>query len=115
MYLFILFFFFVVPLADVVYVKIFSKPPAVLLGSREAAQSERRITFLTVNDIHRLDGVSEEVGSRDCEHCENGLKGMLPTQFIHAGDFLAPSLISNVFKGEQMIDDEPSGWRGPCV
>jgi 5'-nucleotidase len=105
MYLFILFFFFVVPLAVVVSVKIFSKPPAVLLGSREAAQSERRITFLTVNDIYRLDGVSEGGGLTRLRTLRKWIERDAPNAIlIHAGDFLAPSLISNVFKGEQMID-----------
>jgi 2',3'-cyclic-nucleotide 2'-phosphodiesterase (5'-nucleotidase family) len=75
--------------------------------TQSAAAAERRVTFIAVNDIYRLDGIADgKIGGltrvrtlrrwieRDAPHAI----------LLHAGDFLSPSLIGKVFKGEQMVD-----------
>jgi 2',3'-cyclic-nucleotide 2'-phosphodiesterase (5'-nucleotidase family) len=72
-----------------------------------ASTGERRITFITVNDIYRIDGVSEgKVGGLTrLRTLRKWIEQDAPNAvLLHAGDFLSPSLISRVFKGEQMVD-----------
>lgn len=67
----------------------------------------RRVTFLTVNDIYRLDGVAEgkSGGLTRVRTLRAWIERDAPNAILlHAGDFLSPSLIGKVFKGAQMID-----------
>jgi 2',3'-cyclic-nucleotide 2'-phosphodiesterase (5'-nucleotidase family) len=73
----------------------------------EPAQSPRHLTFIAVNDIYRLDGVGDDKkgGLARLRTLRKTIERDAPNAFLlHAGDFLAPSLISKVFKGKQMID-----------
>jgi len=83
---------------------------ALLLAALPAAAQEFRpaAVFVQVNDVYRVDAV------------ENGAAGGLgrvvtvaqrarratgvPVRVLHAGDFIAPSLESRYFAGQQMID-----------
>ena len=68
---------------------------------------DRSTAILAVNDIYRLKGVgAEETGGL---HRLATLRARLEQEYaelllLHAGDFLAPSLLSRRYKGEQMID-----------
>ncbi len=87
---------------------------ALLLGAcaKQAApqpvQPDRTLTVLGLNDVYRLDGLPElNLGGLDRlralrRQLEDETKG--PVLVLHAGDALFPSLISNEFKGAQMID-----------
>lgn len=88
-----------------------------LCSQRE--RGERVVTILAVNDIYRLDGVGEEKAGG--LHRLRTLRKMVEREtphvlLLHAGDFLAPSLVSREFKGEQMIsamnhlDGDPVGF-----
>lgn len=78
------------------------------LASPAASQpNERRVTFLTINDVYRLDGVNEgkSGGLPRVRSLRSWIERDTPnTIFLHAGDFLSPSLIGKVFKGAQMVD-----------
>lgn len=83
---------------------------ALLLAALPAGAQEFRpaATFVQLNDVYRIDAV------------ENGAVGGLgrvatvvdrarrssgaPVRVLHAGDFIAPSLESRYFAGQQMID-----------
>jgi 5'-nucleotidase len=83
---------------------------ALLLAALPAGAQQFRpaATFLQLNDVYRIDAV------------ENGTVGGLgrvvtvvdrarrtsgaPVRVLHAGDFIAPSLESRYFEGQQMID-----------
>lgn len=83
---------------------------ALLLAALPAGAQEFRpaATFLQLNDVYRIDAV------------ENGAAGGLgrvvtaidrarrtsgaPVRVLHSGDFIAPSLESRYFAGQQMID-----------
>src|SRR5690242_4913140 len=61
--------------------------------------SRRQITFIAVNDTYRIDGVSGD--SKGGLHRVRTLRDRLERSgrqvvLIHAGDFLAPSLVSDV-------------------
>jgi 5'-nucleotidase len=67
----------------------------------------RRLTFITVNDTYMLGGAAEgEAGGLDrLRTLRKNIERDAPEAILlHAGDFLAPSLISRVFKGEHMIN-----------
>jgi 2',3'-cyclic-nucleotide 2'-phosphodiesterase (5'-nucleotidase family) len=75
--------------------------------SVEPDQSARHVTFIAVNDIYRLDGVGDDKkgGLARLRTLRKTIERDAPNAILlHAGDFLAPSLISKVFKGKQMID-----------
>jgi 5'-nucleotidase len=75
--------------------------------SGEPDQSARHVTFIAVNDIYRLDGVGDDKkgGLARLRTLRKTIERDAPNAILlHAGDFLAPSLISKVFKGKQMID-----------
>ncbi|MCK9907832.1 bifunctional metallophosphatase/5'-nucleotidase [Microbacteriaceae bacterium K1510] len=80
---------------------------ASLIGAAVAQPGERRVTFLTVNDIYRIDGVAEgkSGGLARLRTLRSWIERDAPDAILlHAGDFLSPSLVGKVFKGEQMID-----------
>jgi 2',3'-cyclic-nucleotide 2'-phosphodiesterase (5'-nucleotidase family) len=73
----------------------------------QAQQSRRHLTFVAVNDIYQLDGVDddEKGGLHRLRTLLRWIRRDAPEAILlHAGDFLAPSLISSEFKGEQMTD-----------
>lgn len=68
--------------------------------------NHRRLTFIAINDTYRIDGVSGD--SKGGLHRVRTLREWVERSgrravLIHAGDFLAPSLVSDVSKGEHMI------------
>ena len=72
-----------------------------------AQQSQRRLTFITVNNVYQLDGVAGGIkgGLNRLRTLRTWIERDAPNAILlHAGDFLAPSLTSKVFKGEHMID-----------
>jgi len=80
---------------------------ACLVGAAAAQPAERRVTFIAVNDIYRLDGIAEgkSGGLGRVRTLRTWIERDAPDALLlHAGDFLSPSLIGKVFKGEQMID-----------
>lgn len=76
-------------------------------GGRVVEAPERGFTLLTTNDIYRPDGLADEgVGGMARLRA---LRAELVAQdpdvlMLHAGDLLYPSLLSRLYKGEQMID-----------
>jgi 2',3'-cyclic-nucleotide 2'-phosphodiesterase (5'-nucleotidase family) len=76
-------------------------------GECRAQQSQRQLTFITVNDVYQLDGVAGGIkgGLNRLRTLRTWIERDAPNAILlHAGDFLAPSLTSKVFKGEHMID-----------
>lgn len=76
-------------------------------STSQAQTSPRHLTFIAVNDIYRLDGVGDDKkgGLARLRTLRKTIERDAPNAILlHAGDFLAPSLISKVFKGKQMID-----------
>lgn len=76
-------------------------------GGRKLEAPERNFTLLTTNDIYRPDGLPEE-GLGGIARLR-ALRAELEAQdedvlVLHAGDLLYPSLLSRIYKGEQMID-----------
>ena len=77
------------------------------LDAPSAQAAARQVTFLTVNDVYRLDGVNEGAsgGLTRLRTLRRWIERDAPNAILlHAGDFLSPSLESKVFKGAQMID-----------
>lgn len=74
-------------------------------GSRSSDES---VTLLAVNDIYRIEGV--ENGRRGGLARLRTLRAELESRhpgrvlLLHAGDVIFPSLLSRMFKGQQMID-----------
>lgn len=72
------------------------------------SSSSESITLLAVNDIYRIEGVDN--GARGGLARLRTLRAELETQnpghvvLLHAGDIIFPSLLSRMFKGQQMID-----------
>lgn len=67
----------------------------------------RRVVILACNDVYRLEGVED--GARGGFARLRALRQRLerehgPVLLLHAGDFLAPSFLSRMFRGEQMVD-----------
>lgn len=84
---------------------------ALLLGALPAAAQDRFVPALAVvqvNDVYRIDAVENgRVGGlgRVATLVERTRRsGGAPVMVFHAGDFIAPSLESKLFAGEQMID-----------
>jgi 2',3'-cyclic-nucleotide 2'-phosphodiesterase (5'-nucleotidase family) len=72
---------------------------------------ERRVTFLTVNDTYRLDGISDGRlgGLHRLRTLRKAIERDAPNVvLIHAGDFLAPSMVADTAddadKGRHMIE-----------
>nr|CRH04254.1 Putative 5`-nucleotidase [Candidatus Magnetococcus massalia] len=75
-----------------------------LLAAKEAAKS---ITLLTINDVYRIAGTAN--GTMGSLSRVRTLRKQLEQEdpnllMLHAGDFLFPSMMSRLFKGEHMID-----------
>lgn len=84
---------------------------ALLLGAAPAAAQGRFVPALAVvqiNDVYRIDAVENgHVGGlgRVATLVERTRRAVnTPVMLFHAGDFIAPSLESKLFAGEQMID-----------
>ena len=76
-------------------------------GGRDAIRADRRVTFLTINDIYRLDGVAEgrSGGLTRVRTLRKWIERDAPNAILlHAGDFLSPSLVSEQSKGASMVD-----------
>lgn len=72
-----------------------------------APSAARSFTILAVNDVYRIEGV--DGGTAGGLARLRGLRAEFERQegdllFLHAGDFLFPSLLSRSFDGAQMID-----------
>jgi 2',3'-cyclic-nucleotide 2'-phosphodiesterase (5'-nucleotidase family) len=83
---------------------------ALLLAALPARAQEFRpaATFVQVNDVYRVDAVENgTVGGlgRVVTVAERARRATgVPVRVLHAGDFIAPSLESRYFAGQQMID-----------
>ena len=86
------------------------KAPAAQANSAQQARpapQERSFTILSINDVYRLNGLDN--GERGGLPRVRALRQRLEKEspdllMLHAGDFLAPSLLSRGFYGEQMVD-----------
>jgi hypothetical protein len=70
-------------------------------------QTEREVVVLAINDVYRIEGV--EGGQRGGMSLVRALRAQLEQQhhdllFLHAGDFLFPSLLSKWTSGAHMIE-----------
>lgn len=82
---------------------------ALLLGALPARAQEFRpaAAFVQINDVYRVDAVENgEVGGlgRVVTAAARARRTGVPVRVLHAGDFIAPSLESQYFAGQQMID-----------
>lgn len=83
---------------------------ALLLAALPARAQEFRpaATFVQINDVYRIDAVENgTVGGigRVVTVAERARRSTgSPVRVLHAGDFIAPSLESRYFEGQQMID-----------
>src|SRR5215212_3488471 len=69
-----------------------------------AARSAAPVTFLQINDVYTTLPVDGQGGLARVATLKQNLAKAGRTPFlVMAGDFLAPSVASSVFKGEQMI------------
>jgi 2',3'-cyclic-nucleotide 2'-phosphodiesterase (5'-nucleotidase family) len=84
------------------FVSLFSPAMAVAQES-----TEREVVVLAVNDVYRIEGV--EGGQRGGMGLVRALRRQLEQQnpdllFLHAGDFLFPSLLSEWTQGAHMVE-----------
>lgn len=83
---------------------------ALLLAALPAGAQEFRpaAAFVQINDVYRVDAVENgAVGGlgRVVTAIERARRATgVPVRVLHAGDFIAPSLESRYFEGQQMID-----------
>jgi 5'-nucleotidase/UDP-sugar diphosphatase len=83
---------------------------ALLLAALPARAQDFRpaATFVQINDVYRIDAVENgTVGGigRVVTVAERARRATgAPVRVLHAGDFIAPSLESRYFEGQQMID-----------
>lgn len=75
------------------------------VANRPAAP--RQFTILAINDVYRIEGLND--GRKGGLARVRALRRMLEEEslavlFLHAGDFLYPSLLSDRYDGEQMVD-----------
>lgn len=83
---------------------------ALLLAGLPARAQEFRAaaTFVQINDVYRIDAVeggAEGGIGRVVTVAERARRATgAPVRVLHAGDFIAPSLESRYFEGQQMID-----------
>lgn len=81
----------------------------LLLAAAPAAAQELRpaVTFIQLNDVYRIDAVDSGAAGgigRVVTLAERTRRaGGAPVMVLHAGDFIAPSLESRYFEGQQMI------------
>ncbi|MBW3569590.1 MAG: 5'-nucleotidase C-terminal domain-containing protein [Gemmatimonadetes bacterium] len=83
---------------------------ALLLAALPAGAQEFRpaATFVQINDVYRIDAVENGTAGgigRVVTVVERARRATgAPVRVLHAGDFIAPSLESRYFEGQQMID-----------
>lgn len=83
---------------------------ALLLAALPARAQEFRpaATFVQINDVYRIDAVENGAAGgigRVVTVAERARRATgAPVRVLHAGDFIAPSLESRYFEGQQMID-----------
>ena len=76
-------------------------------GGGGALQAARHLTFLTINDVYRVEGVSEgkSGGLSRVRTLRQWIERDAPNAILlHAGDFLSPSLVSRETRGASMIE-----------
>ena len=62
-------------------------------------------TLLTINDTYRIEPLADGTGGMArVRTVRKQLEAEGPVLLLHAGDFLAPSLMSRTYKGSQMIE-----------
>ena len=76
-------------------------------SSTTPSPNSRRLTILAINDVYNLDGLNN--GNDGGLARVRTLRKKLEAEgaellFLHAGDFLYPSLLSDKYGGEQMVD-----------
>ncbi|WP_420125332.1 bifunctional metallophosphatase/5'-nucleotidase [Longimicrobium sp.] len=83
---------------------------ALLLAALPARAQDFRAaaTFVQINDVYRIDAVENGAAGgigRVVTVAERARRATgAPVRVLHAGDFIAPSLESRYFEGQQMID-----------
>ena len=78
---------------------------ACAVASRSTAP--RQFTILAINDVYRIEGLNDgrDGGLARVRTLRRMLESKSPAVlFLHAGDFLYPSLLSDRYDGEQMVD-----------
>lgn len=76
-------------------------------GPNEAVSTQRAIRILAFNDVYRIEGFPEssQGGLPRLRTLRLELEAQDPNLLVlGAGDFMSPSLLSNTYKGEQMVD-----------
>lgn len=79
----------------------------VLLCVPAAARSKGKAVILGINDVYRIEGVEDGQagGMARVRALRAQLERSAPDMlFLHAGDFLSPSLLGRTYAGAQMID-----------
>jgi 2',3'-cyclic-nucleotide 2'-phosphodiesterase (5'-nucleotidase family) len=92
-------------LASVAYIA--RQPGDGKTGSGGALQTARHLTFLTINDVYRVEGVAEgkSGGLSRVRTLRKWIERDAPNAILlHAGDFLSPSLVSRETRGASMIE-----------
>lgn len=77
------------------------------VSSAVAQKPERHLTFLTINDVYRVEGVAEgrHGGLARVRTLRKWIERDAPNAILlHAGDFLSPSLVSRETRGASMIE-----------
>ena len=70
-----------------------------------ATAAPRSVTFLAINDTYRIEGIPGAGGMARVAALRDTLTVADPELItVHAGDLLYPSLLSQMYGGEQMID-----------
>ncbi len=85
---------------------IFASPVAPILADAQD-QLEREVVVLAINDVYRIEGVegSQRGGMSLVRALRRQLKQQAPDLlFLHAGDFLFPSLLSEWTQGAHMVE-----------
>ncbi len=76
-------------------------------GSPADKEGRRSFTLISVNDIYRIEGLDEgrEGGLARLRSLRREIEQEHPDLLLlHAGDLLFPSMLSRLYRGEQMID-----------
>jgi 5'-nucleotidase len=81
-------------------------PPAVVAPPPASPPpADKVVTLLAINDVYRIEGTSEGGGLARVRALRSELEKTAPDLlFLHAGDFLYPSIMSRTYAGEQMVD-----------
>jgi 2',3'-cyclic-nucleotide 2'-phosphodiesterase (5'-nucleotidase family) len=80
--------------------------PVPPVGMRSPDESQAQCTFLSINDTYRIEPQADGTGGMARVRT---LRTRLEARYgavtvLHAGDFLAPSLLSRTYKGAQMVE-----------